>query len=115
MAKIPTMDEWAEKIGNRVLNEYVYEGRTLKEWIDLMASRKLVILPEKPSNGDVIEALFPHYDIEVDEQKNYVRVFYDSFYTTYPLGWWLKPYKAESSETKRGLAYADQETMMPAT
>lgn len=40
---------------------------------------------------------------------------YDSFYTTYPLGWWLKPYKAESSETKRGLAYADQETMMPAT
>ena len=93
MAKMPTMDEWVEKIGNKVLNEYVYEGRTLKEWIDLMASGKLVILPEKPSNGDVIKAMFPHHDIEVNEQKNYVQVFYDSFYTTYPLRWWLEPYK----------------------
>ena len=26
-----------------------------------------------------------------------------------------EPYKAESSETKQGLAYVDQDTMMPAT
>lgn len=42
MAKMPTMDEWAERLGNKVINKYVYEGRTLKEWIDLMASGKMV-------------------------------------------------------------------------
>lgn len=98
MAKIPTTDEWVEKIGNKVLNEYVYEGRTLKEWIALMASGKSVILPDNATNGDVIKAMFPHHDIEVNEQKNYVQVFYDSFYTTYPLRWWLEPYKAGDTD-----------------
>jgi hypothetical protein len=50
------------------------------------------------TNGDVIKAIFPHHDIEVNEQKNYVQVFYDSFYTTYPLRWWLEPYKAKNED-----------------
>lgn len=50
------------------------------------------------TNGDVIKTMFPHYDIEVNEQKNYVYIFYDSFYTTYPLRWWLEPYKAGDTD-----------------
>lgn len=44
----------------------------------------------KPSvtDGEVIKKMFPHYDIEIDEHKGYVRVFYEDFYTTYPLAWW---------------------------
>ncbi len=52
------------------------------------------------TNGDVIKAMFPHHDIEVNEQKNYVHIFYDSFYTTYPLRWWLEPYKAGDTDGK---------------
>ena len=29
-------------------------------------------LPDNATNGDVIKAMFPHRDIEVNEQKNYV-------------------------------------------
>ena len=38
MATAPTMDEWVEKIGNKVMNEFTYNGKPLKEWIELMAS-----------------------------------------------------------------------------
>ena len=40
------------------------------------------------TNGEAIKKMFPHYDIEIDEHKGYVRVFYENFYTTYPLTWW---------------------------
>lgn len=75
MAKMPTMDEWVERLGNKVINEYVYEGRTLKEWIDLMASGKLIILPNNATNGDVIKAIcsmwieYHDTDIEVTVDK----------------------------------------------
>lgn len=52
------------------------------------------------TNGDVIKAMFPHHDIEVNEQKNYVYIFYDSFYTAYPLRWWLEPYKGGDIDGK---------------
>ena len=32
--KAPTMDEWVERIGNKIINEFVYNGKTLKDWID---------------------------------------------------------------------------------
>lgn len=32
--KAPTMDEWVEKIGTKAINEFSYNGKTLKEWID---------------------------------------------------------------------------------
>ena len=44
-------------------------------------------------NGDIIKRLFPHYDIEIDEHKGYLRIFYEDFYTIYPLRWWNAPYK----------------------
>ena len=47
----------------------------------------------KITNGDVIKSIFPHYDIEIDEHKGYVRVFYEDFYTTYPIRWWNTPFK----------------------
>lgn len=49
------------------------------------------------TNGEVIKALFSHYDIEIDEHKGYVRIIYEDFYTTYPLMWWNAPYKREGN------------------
>ena len=98
MAKMPTTDEWVEKIGNKVLNEYVYEGRTLKEWIDLMASGKSVILPDNATNGDVIKALFP--DIKVYGCSGYAHPSDKSSVLLEHMSsdWWNAPYKAGDTE-----------------
>ena len=50
-------------------------------------------IPDNATNGDMIKTVFPHYDIEIDEHKGYIRIFYEDFYTTYPLHWWNAPYK----------------------
>lgn len=57
---------------------------------------------EKPTNGDIIKAMFPHYDIEIDEEKGYVRIFYEDFYTTYSLRWWNSPYKRGDTDGSKG-------------
>ena len=54
-----------------------------------------IVIPAGATNGDVIKALFPHHDIEIDEHTGYLRIFYDDFYTTYPFKWWNAPYKRE--------------------
>lgn len=54
-----------------------------------------IIIPDNATNGDMVKTMFPHYDIEVDEHKGYVRIFYSDFYTTYPFEWWNAPYKRE--------------------
>ena len=91
MAKMPTTDEWVERIGNKVLNEYVYEGRTLKEWIDLMASGKLVILPNNATNGDMIKMLFPNGS-QVKGAGIYIMNDNKSN-ISYDFDWWNAPYK----------------------
>lgn len=95
MAKMPTTDEWVERISSKVLNEYVYEGRTLKEWIDLMASGKLVILPNNATNGDVIKAVFPK--AEVIEKRAVVMVGISRM-IVFDLDWWNALYKAGDTE-----------------
>jgi len=50
------------------------------------------------TNGEKIKEIFPHYDIEIDEHKGYVRVFYEDFYTTYPLSWWNAEYKEPTTK-----------------
>ena len=58
----------------------------------LASFKRMTIIPSNATNGDVIKVMFPHYDIEIEEHKGYVRVFYENFYTTYPLRWWNAPY-----------------------
>lgn len=82
------------KIPNSVFRKYPNKNTVMLEEAILNG----ILLPDDATNGDVIKALFSHHDIEVNEQKNYVQVFYDSFYTTYPLRWWLEPYKAGDTE-----------------
>lgn len=99
MAKMPTMDEWAERLGNKAINEYVYEGRTLKEWIDLMASGKLVILPDNATNGDVIKALFPNADIDESQyQTPFIDVSMIGELKSFHADWWNEAYKEVENE-----------------
>ena len=65
------------------------------EVIESCAEVNAIPIPPEATNGDMIKALFSHYDIEIDEHKCYVRIFYEDFYTTYPLRWWNAPYRKE--------------------
>ena len=55
------------------------------------------------TNGEKIKATFPHYDIEIDEHKGYVKVFYEDFYTTYPLRWWNAEYVEPTPKNDLGV------------
>ena len=59
------------------------------------------------TNGEKIKSTFPHYDIEIDEHKGYVKVFYEAFYTTYPLRWWNSEYKEPTTKYDLGAVGSD--------
>ena len=55
------------------------------------------------TNGEKIKVAFPNYYIEIDEHKGHVRVFYEDFYTTYPLRWWNAEYKEPTTKNDLGV------------
>lgn len=93
--KAPTMDEWAEKLGTIALNGFVYNGRTLKEWIDLMASGYCVVLPDGATNGEIVKAVFPNLEQDKERlrQKYGSQALYDTFEK-----WCELPYKAGDTD-----------------
>lgn len=87
------------------MNEHTINCAKCGQGIGWMSNAQLeeaikngVVISDNATNGDIVKALFPHYDIEIDEHKGYVRIFYDDFYTTYPLRWWNTPYKAGDTD-----------------
>ena len=36
MAKLPTLEEMAQNVAEKVFDEYEYKGRTLREWIEII-------------------------------------------------------------------------------
>lgn len=41
MAKFPTMDEFAKDVADKVLDDYEYEGKTIREWVELILKDEL--------------------------------------------------------------------------
>ena len=75
MAKMPTTNEWVEQLGNKAINEFIYEGRTLKEWIDLIAKGKCIVFPADATKSDIIQNIcsmwivYHDTDVEVTISK----------------------------------------------
>ena len=46
------------------------------------------------TNGDVMQAMFPHYTIEIESLEGFVRCSYHGWYIRLPIVWWDAPYKA---------------------
>ena len=42
MAKFPTMDEFAKDVAEKVIDEYEYHGKTIREWIHLILNADAV-------------------------------------------------------------------------
>ena len=86
-----TREEAKKTIREVFSNYFTFDG-------EAEADKVIGVLEQDKTNGDMIREMFPHYDIEIDEYKGYVHIFYDDFYTTYPLRWWLTPYKRGDGE-----------------
>ena len=39
--KFPTMDEFAQNVAEKALDEYEYKGKTLREWVEIIAAFEL--------------------------------------------------------------------------
>ena len=73
MAKFPTLDEFVKQAVDLALDEFEYEGKTIREWAELILSGKLVEVVRckdcKHSIWDEDEGLWKCvYDAEFDEQ-----------------------------------------------
>ena len=105
MAKLPTYEEMAKEVAEKALDEYIYKGKTLREWIDAVKQTRWIPVSER----------LP------EDSGNYLIAIADSNYTNgqyYNISWfypsneewsyrnaaviaWMplpKPYKAESEE-----------------
>ena len=42
MAKFPTHEEMCKKVAEKALDEYIYKGKTLREWIDILGQQMII-------------------------------------------------------------------------
>lgn len=42
MAKFPTYEEMSKKVANKALDEYLYNGKSIREWIQIIASEDAI-------------------------------------------------------------------------
>ena len=60
--KMPTIEELGQKIGEYALDEFVFKGKTLREWAILIISKDVI------SKRDIIEfyeTQFPNLDDDI--------------------------------------------------
>ena len=38
--RFPTEDEWVKMIGDKALDEYIYDGKTLREWVKILKEKQ---------------------------------------------------------------------------
>ena len=83
--------------GNEIIFILEEQIKDLKD--SLYEARKLlknaIPIPDNATNGDVIKAMFPTYDIEIE--GNYVTCWIDEYkWIGFNGDWWNAPYKTES-------------------
>ena len=47
MAKFPTYEEIGKKVAEEALDGYIYEGKTLREWIDILKQTRWIPVSER--------------------------------------------------------------------
>lgn len=52
MAKFPTYKEMAKEVAEKALDEYIYKGKTLREWINILARTQWIPVSERLPETD---------------------------------------------------------------
>ena len=93
-ALIKKMEEREEQLRD---DRSIYESSCVVTALDMFAPTVLTI-PENPTNGDIIRALFPN--VEVKEKNNGYEIYFGvgTAIQFFNYKWWDAPYKAESED-----------------
>ena len=68
-----------------------------KKLVEHFATKNAILLPDNPTNGDMIKAMFPKLEVEIE--GIYVTCWIDEHkWIEFGLDWWNASYKAESEE-----------------
>ena len=63
MAKFPTYKEMAKEVAEKALDEYIYKGKTLREWINILARTQWISVSERlPKDRDWYLGIFKEPD-----------------------------------------------------
>jgi hypothetical protein len=72
------------------------------------AIQNSIVLPEGATNGDMIKAMFPVLEVEIE--GDYVTYWIDEYrWLSLRLDWWNAPYKGNLSEKPTGSESEDKE------
>lgn len=95
MAKFPTYKEMAKEVAEKALDEYIYKGKTLREWINILVHTQWISVTERlpevmdGTNGECSDDVLI-YVIDIEDG---VFTISTGFYGYYPndvsgQGWW---------------------------
>lgn len=98
MAEIQDFDEIAEKIAEKAIDEFIYEGKTLREWINAVQESRWIPVSERlPKFNDIVLA---SSDCDYPELRVILTVYNaEEFWFNGKIKAWRplpEPYKAES-------------------
>lgn len=65
MAKFPTYEEMGKKVAEKALDEYIYKGKTLRKWIDILEQTRWIPCSERlPKENEYIKDVCKYYLIQ---------------------------------------------------
>lgn len=97
--KFPTMDEFAKEVAEKALDEILYDGRSIREWIQIIASEDCI------SRQAVLDALHKRFEGSFDRDKWWNSVHVIDAINNVPsvnpqeqTGHWISHYDEDSKE-----------------
>lgn len=90
--KFPTNEEMAKDVAEKAMDDFLFNGKSIREWAELIID---LGIPENPTNGDVIEALFPWIKSEKDYENSMVAILVRGHkgYIHFDMEWWNALYR----------------------
>ena len=85
----------AKDVAQKAMDDFLFNGKSIREWAKLIID---LGIPENPTNGDVITALFPRNNMLVNEslgEKGTVFFESEDNVILYSLEWWNAPWKGQ--------------------
>lgn len=65
MAKFTTYEEMGKKVAEKALDEYIYKGKTLREWINILGKTQWIPVSERlPKPGEYIGNVVKYYLVQ---------------------------------------------------
>jgi len=104
--KFPTYEEFAKKVAEKALDEFLYDGRSLREWVQIIGSedaisRQAVFESIDDCNSDGLTGIFCSYDAG-ERFKEYIKKLPPA--TPQKMGHWISMNTGKPSHLKDGMS-----------